>query len=168
MVAHHRQGASHGPLGLGQARGVVVGPRQVRHARDLGSRIGIVGQPPGDLDALLPASDEPDPTSAHRPDLLDARDAPDGEALVSPTDLEAPLDEHHPEAPVAGRDVAQHRQVARLEDLQRQGLPGQQHRPEGKHRQDVHGFNVAHDQPKRTRALPVDQLRARPCGADPD
>lgn len=35
-------------------------------------------------------------------------------SLPSPADLEAPLDEHHAGATVAGRDVAQHGQVARL------------------------------------------------------
>ena len=43
--------------------------RQVRQARDLGSRIGIVGKPPGDLDALtLP--DEAAWTDSRRPYLL--------------------------------------------------------------------------------------------------
>lgn len=64
--------------------------------------------------------------------------------MVSPADLDAPFDQHHTEAAVSASDILQHRQVARLKDLQGQRTPGEQGRPQRNHRQGVHPTNIAH------------------------
>ena len=105
-------------------------------------RIGIVGQPFGDPDARGAMGDECMMTSTEGTVPLDPGQGADREPFVAATDLGAAFDEHDPEAVVCGEAVGEERLVARFEDVQGQGHPGDEHRPERKHRGHRHLRNA--------------------------
>ncbi len=115
--------------------GVDIGP-----VVDVGDRIRIVGQPCVDPDAPSPDGDEGVAVLVDRVDLQHLGNGADHRSIVAAAGLPTVGDECLAELgfAVGTQAVADHVAVARLEDVQRQDAPGQQHGPQREHRHDGH------------------------------
>lgn len=126
--------------GLAYTRRVFRGRRLVEDL-DIGPRMRIVGKPPLYPEAFASDGFEEPAAVGQLPGLHDLGHGPEFEAFVSAPDLLAPLDEYHAEAAIAFEATVGEHPVTLLEDVERDELVGEQHRPQGEHREPT---DVAH------------------------